>query len=136
MRLYIASALHNRIAARDFAAALRSDGHTVLSTWHEHAASTVEVEARLSHAAQRSIQRQCRNELVASDGLVWLYDNSDRVGNVYEAGVADGLGMPAFACHVSAFEANAPPPTLMAYSETVILCADAYDVRDALLGRT
>lgn len=97
MKIYIASALYNLMAARAWADILRADGLEVCSTWHEFDACTVEREDTLSHREQFAIAKGCLAEVAACDVLVWLHGNAKgRVGAAVEVGAALSQSTPVY----------------------------------------
>lgn len=102
--VYVASALPNRDAAREFARELEAAGVLVTSTWHDTEA-TVAIESALSDEERAAIAETCLAEIDAADTLVWLHGNATgRRGAVVEFGYAMGRGKDIYLVSLDGLE--------------------------------
>ena len=117
MKIYIASALHNRDEAHEFARALRAAGRAVVSTWHDSPTSTVGDEAALDRAGMAQVAKRCLDEVRECTEFVWLYGNAgERVGACVELGFA-----LAQSFHITTHGMYARPPRYI-YAAPVFGC--------------
>jgi len=88
-KVYIASALPNRLVALDMAQQLRDAKIIVVSTWHDMVESCVEVERAMSYKEKALTADQCFAEIDDCTHLVWLFGNAgERTGAPIEFGYA------------------------------------------------